>query len=746
MAKGRTILTNFSKGELDPLVEGRPDLAAYFEGAKSLENWLILRQGGVTRRPGLRFVAPVDNTIKDTILVSFEASVDATYEIEFGDFYVRFIKNKQLILTGSGIPYKIASPYSVSRIRSIHFTQSVDVLFLFHEDVPQYKLSRISDTNWSLIPITYDPPPSFEADTDISNASATLTMAATTGNDILFTASSAVFLVADVGRQIIFGSSRAIIKTVDASSLFGTADIIDPFPNTEAIAPGNWFLRLSPQTTLDPTIKEPIGAQVTLVAGASAFRAADVGKYIAVYAGIVKITHVDSLTTVRGTIMSIMEGTDDANPAAAPAGAWTLEQSSWSVANGFPRTGEFYSGRLAQAATAAEPTTIWFSDSDNFDNYAIGVNANQAIEYTIRARALNRIEWLADNKALFIGTAGSEHKLSSGKEDEPIGGDKIPLVEKVTSNGSSPIQPVISDKRTLFMDRSRKKLFTIAFDIEQDSEDAIEITGVASHITGSGIRLGPMAFAKRPDPRLYMVREDGTLVTLTYFVKEKVIGFTRIVTDGTFEAVSCIPQAAGKADAVYCIVKRTIQDVTTRYIEVFEDEAEEMDGRPWLSIHTDSAIVYDLAGVPTAFLTGLGHLEGKVVDVITDGSYRGQKVVHEGQIELNEEAIDHAEVGLHYRSSGETMRPSIEGQVVEGLPRTWITVAARLHQSMGGRINGERLQYPAIPIGSLALYTGDRAINPENISPEGRISFEQDEPYPMTILALFGEIEFGDHA
>ena len=33
MADARRVQTNFSKGELSPNIEGRPDLAAFFEGA-----------------------------------------------------------------------------------------------------------------------------------------------------------------------------------------------------------------------------------------------------------------------------------------------------------------------------------------------------------------------------------------------------------------------------------------------------------------------------------------------------------------------------------------------------------------------------------------------------------------------------------------------------------------------------------------------------------------------------------------
>ena len=52
MARVSTIITNFQSGEFSPRLEGRIDLQKYTSGAQKLENMLIFRQGGVTRRPG----------------------------------------------------------------------------------------------------------------------------------------------------------------------------------------------------------------------------------------------------------------------------------------------------------------------------------------------------------------------------------------------------------------------------------------------------------------------------------------------------------------------------------------------------------------------------------------------------------------------------------------------------------------------------------------------------------------------
>lgn len=740
MPKTRLLYTNFSKGELSPLLEGASDLAAYFEGGSVIENFRLIRQGGIQRRAGTRFVAEVADSSKDTILIPFEFSVDDTYMLEFGDGYFRIFKNKAPVLGGGFAPVEVTVPYAESDIRTIHYTQSADVLFCFHGSHQQRKIGRASDTSWSVTRQTANPPPSFEVDTDISGGVARLTPGATTGTGIIFTTDAAAFLAGDAGRQIISGSGRAII-TAYTSATQVTVDILDDFASTSAINAGSWLMRLSPQTTLDPTARAPVGGTVTCVAGADAFRTADVGKYILVYGGLVKITSRTSATTVVGTILSTMSETTDANPSAAPAGAWTLEESSWSDSRGWPRTGEFYQGRLYQASTTGLPTAFWASAADDFDNYAYGVVADAAVEYIMASRKLNRIEWISDNDSLMIGTAGSEHRaVGSGNENSLIGGDTVPLVKRVSSQGSMPVQPVVSNRQVIFADRSKRKLYSLAWDLNQDGYDSDELTLLAEHITESGIRLGPMAFQQRLDPRLFFVREDGTLVSMTFFTKEKVIGFTRYTTDGMFESVGIIPNAGGGNDQVWVLAKRTINGSVKKFVEVLEEDHESLTVRAWPSLQTDCAGVY--SGVATTSIPA-AHLDGETVDVIVGGEFIGQKTVSGGVITLTEEATE-VEYGLHYDSTATTMRPAIKGENIEGLPRSWDKLSARLHKTKGGTINGKPILYAPGTLGVNALYTGDVKVTAQGWSTDGRVTITQNEPYPMTVLALYGTLSIGD--
>jgi len=59
MAKVTKAFTNFTAGEITPKLFGRTDIAKYDNGAETIENFLVEPHGGLTRRPGTRFVSEV---------------------------------------------------------------------------------------------------------------------------------------------------------------------------------------------------------------------------------------------------------------------------------------------------------------------------------------------------------------------------------------------------------------------------------------------------------------------------------------------------------------------------------------------------------------------------------------------------------------------------------------------------------------------------------------------------------------
>ena len=74
MSRVTQIKTNWTAGELAKDLFGRVDITKYANGAETLENFIVQPHGGITRRPGTRFVKEVKTSSAKTRLVPFEFS------------------------------------------------------------------------------------------------------------------------------------------------------------------------------------------------------------------------------------------------------------------------------------------------------------------------------------------------------------------------------------------------------------------------------------------------------------------------------------------------------------------------------------------------------------------------------------------------------------------------------------------------------------------------------------------------
>lgn len=79
---------NFSRGELAPELYGRFDVDAYAAGVKEAKNVIVMKYGGLTKRPGTRLVDEVIDGAEPARLIPFQFSVTQTYVLELGQGYM----------------------------------------------------------------------------------------------------------------------------------------------------------------------------------------------------------------------------------------------------------------------------------------------------------------------------------------------------------------------------------------------------------------------------------------------------------------------------------------------------------------------------------------------------------------------------------------------------------------------------------------------------------------------------------
>ena len=139
MARFVSIQTNFTTGELDPLARARVDLKAYENALEKAKNVICQPQGGVTRRPGTKFINELGGTPADGVrLIAFEFSTDDSYMLAFTTNRMYVYKNKALItnINASGNPYLDTTGFGLTGTHMDHlvWTQSADTLIIVHED------------------------------------------------------------------------------------------------------------------------------------------------------------------------------------------------------------------------------------------------------------------------------------------------------------------------------------------------------------------------------------------------------------------------------------------------------------------------------------------------------------------------------------------------------------------------------------------------------------------------------------
>src|SRR5512133_3637885 len=92
------VQSSFTSGEIAPSLYGRVDFARYYTGLKTCRNFIVRQFGGVTNRPGSRFIAEQKDMSKRVRLVPFVFNSSQSYVLEFGHLYMRIIKDGGVIV------------------------------------------------------------------------------------------------------------------------------------------------------------------------------------------------------------------------------------------------------------------------------------------------------------------------------------------------------------------------------------------------------------------------------------------------------------------------------------------------------------------------------------------------------------------------------------------------------------------------------------------------------------------------
>lgn len=503
-------------------------------------------------------------------------------------------------------------------------------------------------------------------------------------------------------------------------------------------------------TTLQPSA---VSGSVTVTASADIFEASDVGR-------LIRLQHADiwgwgKITSFSSSRQVWVDVKGNFNAATATK-VWRM--GAWGGGYGWPSCVTFYEERLFFAGTPRQPQTLWASVAGDYENFAPSnregkVLVDNSLNFTISDDRVNAIRWLSAGKTLAVGTVGGEFSVRASTLNEALTPDNM-TVRRESTVGSADQMAIRINQAVLFVQRAGRKLYESAYSLERDGMAAPEMTLLSRHITQGGIR--EIAFQQEPWAIVWAALEDGGLAGLTYLREQEVVGWHRHRLGGQQVRVLSIASIAGFAqDELWLAVCRGKDANAVLSIEVLESEFQPTSATQDSNqaFFVDSGLTYD--GPATRRIRGLDHLVGQTVQILADGATHPDLVVDSGGgINLDRPARL-VQAGLGYESVLETMdleAPLADGSA-QGRPKRITRATVKLLHSLGGSVGFDPDNLEQIPFRegkmpmdqSPPLFTGDkRVVFPKGWDRVARVMVRQQQPLPMTVLAIVPQLSIMD--
>ena len=458
--------------------------------------------------------------------------------------------------------------------------------------------------------------------------------------------------------------------------------------------------------------------------------------------GVVKLTEITSDSTAKAHVEKELGSTDMTT---------NFLWGAWSEEFGYPQTLCFFQDRLCFGGTKKQPYIVWMSRTGDYGNFSVEkasgtVTDDSAVALAFVSRKQFKILHLIASTDLIVLTAGNEWTVSGSDTVTPS--KAVPKMQ--TTRGCSTVEPLMIGGRIVFVQGRGSTVRDMAYSYETDSYGGNDLTLLAKHII-ENVQIVDSAYKQEPDSTIYFVRSDGSMACLSYIMEQKVYAWSTIETQGKIEAVAAVQE--GDEDIIYLVVQREINGVTVRNIEYLAKNPAKSNN-PDDYIMLDNAIEYSTAEKSSGETEiDAAELAGEKVTVIGDGRmYSGLTVSQDGTVTLPA-AVQHAFIGLPYRSIVEL--PNVEIKTgdgtMQGRKKQISNCILRLSNSLGGMVGPDINTMDLMnfdeqnAVSDIKLFTGDKYMTLPigGFNNEGRVIIVTDEPYPFNLLAVVREVSFG---
>jgi hypothetical protein len=315
------------------------------------------------------------------------------------------------------------------------------------------------------------------------------------------------------------------------------------------------------------------------------------------------------------------------------------------------------------------------------------------------------------------------------------------------------VPPILATFDILYVQSKGSIVRDLSYNLYANIYTGTDISVLSSHLF-YGFTVTGWAFAEEPFKVVHAVRNDGTLLNLTFMKEQDLIAWTHSVTDGDFKSVCVVTEQVsfGSVDAVYVVVERVINGNTVKYIERFAERIFPNGAtNAWC---VDAGVQY--IGASATSFSGGEHLAGKTVTGLADGAVIPPFVMPaNGNFTLP--SASKVTVGLPYVCDLQTLQLDIGEPTIQGKEKKISQVTVRVEDTLAlkiGKTFNSLVIMKDLTLGNVGsatnqvvtgLVTGDAQtiIDPSWAVP-GQYCLRQDQPLPATILGVIPEVTIGD--
>jgi len=749
MARVHPFQSNFTAGELTPKLAGQIDFKKYANGLELLQNMTVFPQGGAARRYGTRFVGPVKDSTKTVRLIPFEFNVEQSYCLEFGDQYIRFYKDNGIITENDKTITGITKANPAVVTASSHgYSNGNEVIITL--------VGGMTEINGKRYKVANKTTNTFELqDLDGNNINSTAYTTYTSGGD--------ANKIYEISTSITESMLYEIQYTQSADIMYIVHETISPQKLTRT---GHSSWSIGNETfTNGPFLDDGTTAAWS---GSNGYpRTVSFYEQRLVFGGSTAYPQ-----TIWASQSGLYTNFDVGSGDAADAFIYTIAANRVNVIRWLAPArdlvvgtagGEFKVGRPTGEPLKPDNVTItqqttyggWTTEPIQVGNVILFVQKERK---KIREFAYQFEDdaYSAPDMCLL-----AEHITGTGIKDVTYAQEPESIYWAVRDDGMllgmtyKREEDVIAWHRHILGGYIQHSIDTssalVAYTSDSDQNGYFTISA-HGYVTGD-----PIIYDNNGNADIgglingttyYVIKIDANTIELARTYKQAVDRTVHQIGTGSgthiiknhakVKSIASFP--VGDTTEVWTVVERTINGTKKQYVE-YLDPTLNMDS-------TLNGLVNGTSGT----LTNLDHLEGQTVQVLVGDAVYPDQTVTNGQITVtlpSTSGFQNVEIGLGYVSKMTTMRIEAGAQAgsAQNRPKRWNEVAVRLFETVGVTINDDQVPFrsSSTPVGqNIPPFTGDKRVTNTGWDREGKITIEQTQPLPMTVLGITGTLVTSD--